>query len=198
MKIYILVNVGISCQFPVSTQDAIIAPRKTHACSTLSLCIIGKVLRETVPMLVWLNRDCSQTSEGEPSALFFLQSSLFQAVSAVICPCSERSSSLKTSTLPGCSPVVMPSVLASLPLLNAFSACLCLVGLVVKALPQERKIPGLNPASDRIFPWSSHTSDLKIGTPVATLPGTWCYRVSAGTGIHLHFFHNPLQAEVGI
>ena len=28
----------------------------------------------------------------------------------------------------------------------------------------------------------SHTSDLKIDTPVATLPGAWCYRVSAGTG----------------
>ena len=27
---------------------------------------------------------------------------------------------------------------------------------------------------------SSHTSDLKIGTPVASLPGTWRYRVSAG------------------
>ena len=32
------------------------------------------------------------------------------------------------------------------------------------------------------FPGSSHTSDLKIGTPVATLPGAWRYRVSAGTG----------------
>ena len=29
---------------------------------------------------------------------------------------------------------------------------------------------------------SSHTRDLKIGTPVATLPGVWHYRVSAGTG----------------
>ena len=29
---------------------------------------------------------------------------------------------------------------------------------------------------------SSHTSDLKIGTPVATLPGVWRYRVSAETG----------------
>ena len=29
---------------------------------------------------------------------------------------------------------------------------------------------------------SSHTSDLKTGTPVATLPGTKRYRVSAGTG----------------
>ena len=28
---------------------------------------------------------------------------------------------------------------------------------------------------------SSHTSDIKIGTPVATLPGAWRYRVSTGT-----------------
>ena len=28
----------------------------------------------------------------------------------------------------------------------------------------------------------SHTTDLNIGSPVATLPGAWCYRVSAGTG----------------
>ena len=32
------------------------------------------------------------------------------------------------------------------------------------------------------FSGSSHTSDLKIGTPVATLPGAWRCRVSAGTG----------------
>ena len=32
------------------------------------------------------------------------------------------------------------------------------------------------------FSRSSHTSDLKIGTPVASLPGAWRYRVSAGTG----------------
>ena len=30
--------------------------------------------------------------------------------------------------------------------------------------------------------WSSHTSDLKIDTSVATLPGAWRHRVSAGTG----------------
>ena len=29
---------------------------------------------------------------------------------------------------------------------------------------------------------SSQASDLKSGTPVATLPGAWRYRVSAGTG----------------
>ena len=48
--------------------------------------------------------------------------------------------------------------------------------------PRERKIRGSNPACNGIFTGSSHTSDLKIGAPVATLPGTWCYRVSAGTG----------------
>ena len=57
-----------------------------------------------------------------------------------------------------------------------------LVGLVVRRLPRERKIPGSNPACAGIFSGSSHTSDLKIGTPVATLPGAWLYRLSAGTG----------------
>ena len=28
----------------------------------------------------------------------------------------------------------------------------------------------------------SHTSDLKLGTSVATLPGAWFYRVSIWTG----------------
>ena len=57
-----------------------------------------------------------------------------------------------------------------------------LVGLVVRRPPRERMIPGSNPACAGIFSGSSHTSDLKIGTPVATLPGAWRYRVSTGTG----------------
>ena len=57
-----------------------------------------------------------------------------------------------------------------------------LIGLVVRHPPREWKIPCLNPACATIFSGSSHTSDLKIGTPVATLPGTWHYRVSAATG----------------
>ena len=48
--------------------------------------------------------------------------------------------------------------------------------------PRELKITGLNPACAGIFSGLSHTSDLEIGTPVATLSGAWCYRVSAGTG----------------
>ena len=43
-------------------------------------------------------------------------------------------------------------------------------------------MPSSNPACAGTFPASSHTSDLNIGTPVATLPGAWRYRVSAGTG----------------
>ena len=38
----------------------------------------------------------------------------------------------------------------------------CLVGLVVRRPPRERKIPGLNPACARIFSGSSHTNDLKM------------------------------------
>ena len=57
-----------------------------------------------------------------------------------------------------------------------------LVGLVVRRPPPERKIPGSNPACAGTFSGSSHTSDLNIGTPVATLPGARRYRVSAGTG----------------
>ena len=38
-------------------------------------------------------------------------------------------------------------------------------------MARERKIPGSNLACAGILSGSSHTSDLKIGTPVATLPG---------------------------
>ena len=57
-----------------------------------------------------------------------------------------------------------------------------LVGLVVRRPPREWKIPGSNPACSGIFSGSSHTSDIKIDTPVATLPVAWRYRVRTGTG----------------
>ena len=53
---------------------------------------------------------------------------------------------------------------------------------MVRCPPREQKILGSNPACDGIFSGSCHTSDFKIGTPVATLPGAWHYRVSTGTG----------------
>ena len=57
-----------------------------------------------------------------------------------------------------------------------------LVGLVVKASASRAGDPGFESRLRRVFSGSSHTSDLKIGTPVATLPGAWLYRVSTGTG----------------
>ena len=60
-----------------------------------------------------------------------------------------------------------------------------LAGLVVKASASGAEDPGFESRLRRDFSGSSHTSDIKkkkIGTPVATLPGAWRYRVSAGTG----------------
>ena len=57
-----------------------------------------------------------------------------------------------------------------------------LVSLEVKVSASRAEDPGIKSRLRWDFPRSSHTSDFKIGTPVATLPGAWCYRVSAGTG----------------
>ena len=46
-----------------------------------------------------------------------------------------------------------------------------LVGLVVTASASRTEGPGFESRLRRDFSGSSHTSDLKIGTPVATLPG---------------------------
>ena len=56
------------------------------------------------------------------------------------------------------------------------------VGLVVQASASRAEDPGFESRVRRIFSESSHTSDFKIGAPVATLPGAWCYRVSTRTG----------------
>ena len=56
-----------------------------------------------------------------------------------------------------------------------------LVGLVVKACASRAEDSGFESRLRRSFPGSSHTGDLKFGTPVAILPGAWRYRVRAGT-----------------
>ena len=53
---------------------------------------------------------------------------------------------------------------------------------MVKASAPRAEDPGFESRFRRDFFGSSYTSDLKIGTPVATLPGTWRCRVSVGTG----------------
>ena len=55
-------------------------------------------------------------------------------------------------------------------------------GLVVKSSASRAEDPGFESRLRRDFSGSSHTSDFKIGTPMATLPGAWRYRVSAGIG----------------
>ena len=55
-----------------------------------------------------------------------------------------------------------------------------LVGLVVKRSASRAVDPGFGSCLCGDFSGSSRTSDLKIGTSVATLPGAWCYGVSAG------------------
>ena len=55
-------------------------------------------------------------------------------------------------------------------------------GLVVKTSASRAEDPGFESPLRRDFSGSSHTSDLNIGTPVATLPGAWHYMVSTRTG----------------
>ena len=56
------------------------------------------------------------------------------------------------------------------------------VGLVVKASASRVADPEFDSCLRRgNYSGSSHTSDLEIGTPVATLPCTWRYRVCTGT-----------------
>ena len=57
-----------------------------------------------------------------------------------------------------------------------------LVGLVDKASASGAEDPWFESRLRRDFSGSSHSSDLKIGTPVAILPDAWRYRVSAGIG----------------
>ena len=57
-----------------------------------------------------------------------------------------------------------------------------LAGLVVKVSTSGAEGPGFKSRLRRDFSGSTHTSDLKIDTPVVILPGAWRYRVSTGTG----------------
>ena len=51
---------------------------------------------------------------------------------------------------------------------------------MVKASASGAEDPGFEFRLRRDFSGSSHTSDLKIGTPAAPLSGAWRYRASAG------------------
>ena len=53
---------------------------------------------------------------------------------------------------------------------------------MVKASASRTEDPGFESRLRGDYSGSSHTSDFKIGTLVATLPGAWRSRVSTGTG----------------
>ena len=56
-----------------------------------------------------------------------------------------------------------------------------LVGLVVKVSASRAEDLGFY-CRFLGFSGSSQTNDLRTGTPVVILPGTWFYRASVGTG----------------
>ena len=61
--------------------------------------------------------------------------------------------------------------------------CDRLVGLVVKASASRAANQGIDLRFLRgDYSGPSHTGDLKIDTPVATRPGAWRHRISAGIG----------------
>ena len=104
--------------------------------------------------------------------VFDMRSCVFTVITGFYLPCGSEWAEIRISRI--------TDVKVSAMFLQLF--CYRLVGLVVRRPPRERKIPGSNPACAGIFSGSSHTSDLKIGTPVATLPGAWRCRISTGTG----------------
>ena len=84
----------------------------------------------------------------------------------------------------------------------SFAANGCLAGLVDKAFTSTAGDPGLIPTFRvNLFSGPSHTSDLKIGTPVITLPSAWCYRVSTGTGwpgVSMLWVRQKVRSETSI
>ena len=70
-----------------------------------------------------------------------------------------------------------------------------LLGLVVKVTALETKRLGFDSRFRHgCFPGPViQTSDLKMGTPVAALPGAWRYRVSVGTGCMM-FHSRPVHS----
>ena len=60
------------------------------------------------------------------------------------------------------------------------------VGLVVKASASGAEGLEFESRLGQDFSGSSHTRDLKIGTPVTTLPGAWRYRIRQTNNRELH------------
>ena len=103
---------------------------------------------------------------------------LFQLESSSVCLCYTQSA---------CPMVISRHVVTCLPVYHWF---VCVVDILViwcspgwpSGLGIRLDIGSVPACAVGFFFWSSHTSDVKIGTPVTTMPGAWCYSISAGTG----------------
>ena len=129
-----------------------------------------------------VKRTCSRNRlfslfEVGTSDTSLLHTSSFRAISALVtwsCPRPKCSSSL--SAPPSGQRVDQSSC-------EVRSSCQNrLFGLVVKASASRAEDPGLESRLRRNFFGVESYHRLKNGTPVATLPGAWCYMVSDGTG----------------
>ena len=56
-----------------------------------------------------------------------------------------------------------------------------IIGQMVKASASRTAHPGFDSRLRRDLSGSSYASGLEIGAPVATLPGSWLYKVGTGT-----------------
>ena len=122
--------------------------------------------------MVWLNTDRSYPLRWNiHRSLSLLFHSGVQCCDIPVCPCSKCSSSLSVPQAEQASELAHGTKLWSSS--DACSTCptFCLKGAWIDSLLRRGS-----------FSRSSHAIDLKIGNPVATLPGAWCYVVSAGTG----------------
>ena len=121
-------------------------------------------------------------------AYSFIYSLIFSLIYALLSICLPLLRYLFFSCINSCACASLPhlSVIKSLGVSvcsAAYHTGAASLAEWLRRLPRERKIPGSNPACGGIFSGSSHTNDFKIGTPVATLPGAWRYRVSAGSAL---------------
>ena len=78
-------------------------------------------------------------------------------------------------------------------LLSSSHFSYCLVDLLVQTTASEVEDSGFESRLQQDFSGSSHTSDFKIGTPVATLPGVWRYGVNTGTGCSVSVYCDSVR-----
>ena len=167
-----IIGITRSCSF-VRSFVCCLLPR-LFAC--LLACLrIHQSIQHSSPALCLLYTRPSYSSRFISALLYLLFTALFYPTP--LCSTLSRSAPLYTNS-------ILLTILLRCALL--YSSLFCsthrLAGLVVKAPASGAEDPGFKSRLRRDFSGSSHTSDLNIGTPVATLPGAWQYRVSAGTG----------------